>query len=240
MGGPAFNGYRYISNDGARFIMDGRDEYPDQHARVAAFRYRETEGVLQVEVSLEAGVGTQSVPYDLVYEVHPEGYVDVDARFTVKEGVHVPRLSLRMLLDPAFERLSWYGRGPMENYQDRKDCAFLGIYENTVDGMAEHYVRTQSMGGRTDTRWLRLASEEGATLTFTAGGSFDFSALRYTDEDLYLVKYGNDLDKVRQGGVVLNLDCIQQGLGNGSCGPGPLPQYSIAPGEYTYRFRIGR
>ena len=240
MGGPAFNGYRYISNDGARFIMDGHDESPDQHAGVTAFRCKETEGVLQVEVSLEATVGTETVPYTLVYEVHPGGYLDVDARFTVQEGAHLPRLALRMMLNPAFERLSWYGRGPMENYRDRKDCAFLGEYENTVDGMAEHYVRTQSMGERTDTRWLRLAAEDGQTVTFTAARTFDFSALRYTDEDLYLIKYGHDLDKVRQPGVVLNLDCIQQGLGNGSCGPGPLPQYTIGPGEYGYRFRISR
>ena len=128
----------------------------------------------------------------------------------------------------------------MENYWDRKDAAFLGIYENTVDGMAEHYVRTQSMGERWDTRWLRLATEDGRQVTFTADGSFDFSALHYTDEDLYLVKYGNDLDKIRRAEVVLNLDCIQQGLGNGSCGPGPLPQYTIQAGEYAYRFRIAR
>jgi beta-galactosidase len=143
-----------------------------------------------------------------------------------------------MLLNPAFERLSWYGRGPMENYQDRKDCAFLGVYDNTVDGMTEHYVRTQTMGERTDTRWLRLATEDGHTVTFTADGTFDFSALHYTDEDLFLVKYGNDLDKIRRSEVVLTLDCVQQGLGNGSCGPGPLLKYMIAPGEYSYRFRI--
>ena len=126
----------------------------------------------------------------------------------------------------------------MENYQDRKDCAFLGVYENTVDGMAEHYVRAQTMGERTDTRWLRLWAEDGRSVTFAAEGAFDFSALHYTDEDLYLVKYGNDLDQIRRSEVVLTLDCIQQGLGNGSCGPGPLPRYRIAPGEYGYRFRI--
>ena len=240
LGGPVFNGYRYISNDGVRFILSGNDELQGTQIRTTSFQFREKDGILQVETSLEAVTGETIVPYTVVYQVHPGGYVDVEARFTADENFKLPRIGLRMLLNPAFDRLSWYGRGPMENYQDRKDCAFLGIYENTVDGMAEHYVRTQTMGERTDTRWLRLATEDGHTVTFTAGGSFDFSALHYTDEDLYLVKYGNDLDKIRRAEVVLTLDCIQQGLGNGSCGPGPLPQYTITPGEYSYRFRISR
>ena len=238
LGGPVFNGYRYISNDAVRFILSTDDVSLDIPVRLTAFQYREKDGVLKVETSLEAVTGETVVPYSVVYEVHPGGYVDVSAHFTAGKDFKMPRIGLRMLLNPAFERLSWYGRGPMENYQDRKDCAFLGVYENTVDGMAEHYVRTQTMGERTDTRWLRLATEDGRTVTFTADGSFDFSALHYTDEDLFLVKYGNDLDKIRRSEVVLTLDCVQQGLGNGSCGPGPLPKYLIAPGEYTYRFRI--
>jgi beta-galactosidase len=238
LGGPVFNGYRYISNDGVRYILSGNDEIQDIPVRLTGFQYKEEDGVLKVETALEAVTGVCVLPYTVVYEVHPGGYVDVSANFIALESFKLPRIGLRMMLNPAFDRLSWYGRGPMENYRDRKDCAFLGIYENTVDGMAEHYVRTQTMGERTDTRWLRLATEDGHTVTFTADGTFDFSALHYTDEDLYLVKYENDLDKIRRADVVLTLDCAQQGLGNGSCGPGPLPQYMIAPGEYSYRFRI--
>jgi Beta galactosidase small chain. len=107
--------------------------------------------------------------------------------------------------------------------------------------MEEHYVRTQSMGERTDTRWLTFSAEDGRTVTFTADGTFDFSAQHFTDEDLYLVKYANDLDNVRRSEVVLNLDCVMGGLGNASCGPGPLPKYLIQPDRtYSYRFRISR
>ncbi len=239
--GPVFNGFRYISNDGVRFVIDGKDESVAQKTEIVTFRTKESPECLHVEISAIAHVGSQKVPYTLVYDVQASGCVDVNAYFTADESFALPRLGLRLMLNPAYETLSWYGRGPMENYQDRKDCAFLGIYENTVSGMDEHYVRAQSMGGRTDTRWIRFAAADGRTLTFTAGESFDFSALHYTDEDLYLVKYGNDLDKVRRAEVVLNLDCIQNGIGNGSCGPGVLEDYRIAPGqEYGYRFRISR
>jgi beta-galactosidase len=117
----------------------------------------------------------------------------------------------------------------------------MGIYENTVSGMDEPYVRAQTMGGRSDTRWVRFSGSDGRSVTFTAHESFDFSALHYTDEDLYLVKYGNDLEKIRRSEVVLNLDCIGNGIGNGSCGPGVIKEYRIAPGqEYGYRFRISK
>jgi len=239
--GPAFHASRFISNDGTRYIFDGRDESMEQRIRVVGFEYHEVMGMLRVETSLEATAGAIVVPYTVVYDLHPEGYVDVDARFTAGPDFRLPRLGLQLFLNPAFEKVRWYGRGPMENYQDRKDAAFLGIYESTVTGMAEHYVRAQTMGERTDTRWLTFMSEEGRTVTFTAAGTFDFSAQHFTDMDLYRVKYGHDLDKVRRNEVVLNLDCAMNGLGNGSCGPGPLPKYIIQPGlEYGYRFRISR
>ena len=239
--GPVFNGYRYISNDGVRFVIDGKDESVSTWTEVVTFRTKESPERLQVEISAIAYVGSRQVPFTIVYDVHAAGCVDVDARFTADESFSLPRLGLRLMLNPVYENLSWYGRGPMENYQDRKDCAFLGVYENTVSGMDEHYVRAQSMGGRTDTRWIRFAGTDGSTLSFTAAENFDFSALHYTDEDLYLVKYGNDLDKIRRAQVVLNLDCIQNGIGNGSCGPGVIKDYRIAPGQdYGYRFRISK
>ena len=239
LGGPAFNGYRYISNDGTRFIIDGRDESVEQRTRVVGFDYHEVMGMLWVETSLEATVGANVVPYTVIYEVHPEGYVDVDARFTAGQDFRMPRIGLQLLLDPAFEQVSWYGRGPMENYQDRKDAAFLGVYRNTVTGMEEPYVRAQTMGERTDTRWVEFSTEDGRTVSFIAGDTFDFSAQHFTDLDLYRVKYGHDLNLVRRSEVVLNLDCEMSGLGNGSCGPGPLEKYLIQPGQtYGFKFRI--
>ena len=241
LGGPTFESYRYLSNDGARYIMDGRDESVEERTRLNGFKYVGKDGSLRVETALEATAGRNVVPYTVIYEVHPEGYVDVDASFTAGERFNLRRLGLQLMLNPAFEQLRWYGRGPMENYQDRKDCAFLGVYENTVTGMAEHYVRTQTMGERTDTRWIAFTADNGRTVTFTAEGTFDFSALHFKDLDLYRVKYGHDLDKVRRSEVVLNLDCRMAGVGNASCGPDLLPQYRIAPDQtYSYRFRISR
>ena len=239
--GLAFNSFRYLSNDGTRFIITGEDETAKETVLLTGFKYSVEGGLLKVETAFEATVGAVVVPYTVHYEVNPAGYVDVDARFTAGDDFNLRRLGFQLLLDPSYEKVSWYGRGPMENYQDRKDCAFLGIYESTVSDMAEHYVRTQTMGERTDTRWVSFAAHDGRSVTIAADAAFDFSAQHYTDHDLYLVKYGHDLDKIRRSEVVLNLDCAMAGVGNASCGPDLLPQYKLAPGrEYGCRFRISR
>ena len=236
-GGLQANFFRFISND-ASWNRDVNNALMEVKSTLTDFHQGLIDGVLCVDVDQEAAWGDAVIPYKLRYQIHPAGYVDVRADFNVSEGRRLPRLGLRMLLDSAFENLEWYGRGPMENYPDRKDAAFLGLYASTVTGMEEHYVRTQTMGERTDTRWLTLSASDGRKVSFTADGTFDFSALHETDEDLYLVKYGHDLDKIRRPEVVLTLDCVMRGLGNGSCGPGPLPQYEIAPGPHSFAFRI--
>ena len=105
--------------------------------------------------------------------------------------------------------------------------------------MREYYARAQTMGGRCDTRWLTLTDNIGQGIKITAHGTFDFSALHYTDRELWQVKYGHDLESIRRNEVVLNLDCVQRGIGNASCGPGPRPKYEIKKdSEYKYAFRI--
>ena len=95
------------------------------------------------------------------------------------------------------------------------------------------------MGGRSDVHMLALSDGKGHGLRIPAHGTLSFSALHYDDRDLWRVKYGHDLDHVRRSEVVLNLDCIQRGLGNASCGPGPRPHYEIQKdADYRFAFRI--
>lgn len=114
----------------------------------------------------------------------------------------------------------------------------MGVYKNTVVGMEEAYIRSQTMGNRDDVRWLMLGNGKQG-LKITSKDRLNFSALHFTDKDLWDVEYGHDLDNVRRAEVVLSLDCIQRGLGNASCGPGPLPHYEIQKNKvYNYSFRV--
>ena len=231
--GPTFAWYRSISND--------VHKWRDTQISVGGFRYSVDADKKRVTVctSLTATVGKQTVPHDIVYTVNADGTIDVKADFTTGADFDLPRLALQTMLNENLEHVEWYGRGPMENYRDRNDAAFVGLYSGTVGDLREHYVRTQSMGERTDTRRLYFTDFNGIGIQITADGTFDFSALHYTDRDIWRVKYGHDLDKVRRHEVVLTLDCIQRGIGNASCGPQPLKEYEISKNsKYSYHFTI--
>ena len=106
--------------------------------------------------------------------------------------------------------------------------------------MKENYVRPQSMGTRTDTRWLAIADKDGNGIKITAlQGNFDFTALHYTDEALWSLRYLHEMEQARCPATVLNIDCATRGLGSASCGPGPLPEYTLKPSSTSsHSFRI--
>lgn len=235
--GFTFNWYRSINNDKREFLptVIKKESF--------AWNVAEDRKWVSVEVSQQAMVGKDkglvSVPYKTVYTLYANGLIDVEVAFTTSEKFNLPRLGLVVSLNPSLEELAWYGRGPMENYWDRKNAAYVGLYKNTVSGMEEAYVRSQTMGNRDDVRWLSLTDKSGKGIKFISKDKLNFSALHYTDKDLWNVNYGHDLDRIRRAEVILSLDCIQRGLGNASCGPQPRPQYEIQKGEtYNYSFRI--
>lgn len=239
--GPVFAWYRSINNDSRTWLNT------DVRLKSLAHQLSADGKTLTVTTELVAKVGSTEggnrrvveVPHTITYAIHADGKIDVNATFHTPANFNLPRLALQTLLTPGLEQVTWYGRGPMENYRDRNDAAFVGQYTTTVDAMREYYVRAQSMGERTDTRWLQLTDSEGRGVKIVADGCLDFSAQHYTDRDLWRVKYGHDLGKIRRDEVVLTLDCIQRGLGNASCGPQPLPQYEIKNNaDYSMRFMI--
>ena len=83
-----------------------------------------------------------------------------------------------------------------------------------------------------------LTNANGKGIKIDADGTISFSALHYTDRDLWEALYDHDLDAIRRSEVVLTLDCRQRGLGNASCGPGPREKYEIKAGTHAFRFRI--
>ncbi len=231
--GPKFNWYRSINNDFRNWT--------NTTTKLQNFGWEiaEDKKSARVVTELETVVGKANIPHTIVYTIYGNGAVDIEASFKTGTDFNLPRLALQTSLNPALDKLTWFGRGPIENYQDRKNAAYVGVYSSTVENMREYYARAQTMGGRCDTRWLTLTDNIGQGIKITAHGTFDFSALHYTDRELWQVKYGHDLESIRRNEVVLNLDCVQRGIGNASCGPGPRPKYEIKKdSEYKYAFRI--
>ncbi|WP_020672984.1 glycoside hydrolase family 2 TIM barrel-domain containing protein [Amycolatopsis nigrescens] len=137
----------------------------------------------------------------------------------------LPRLGLRMALPGAFERVEWFGGGPGEAYPDSRQAARIGRFAYGIDELQTPYVYPQENGNRTDVRWARLSTASGSEIRIEGSPVFDFTARRWTSEELDAAEHTVDL---RPGELVhLNLDLAQHGLGSASCGPGVLPQYRL-------------
>jgi beta-galactosidase len=238
--GPTLNWYRSVSND----KFTDQKYYEAEYGKPVFAYHADESGKLTVTTDIQAtikGQKTVVVPYSVKYVVYANGTIDVSAEFTKPDnGDIIRRLGLQIVLPADYENINWYGRGPHENYTDRKHSALFGIYQTTVTGMEEeHYLRPQSMGNREDIRWFTITDKNRSGLKITSKNQLSFSALHFTDNDLWNIKHDFELDAARRPEVYLNIDYIQQGLGNATCGPEPLPQYMIPVNTpLSYAFRI--
>ena len=123
--------------------------------------------------------------YIVDYRITPQGRLDVDVHFTpaAKANAEVPRIGMRFRILKEYERVDYIGRGPQENYCDRKQGTPIGHYKTTAADLYFPYVRPQENGHHTDTYQLLLTNGEGYGLRISANKPFEFNALRNSVED---------------------------------------------------------
>ena len=149
----------------------------------------------------------------------------------------LPRIGLGLTLPKEDQFVRWYGRGPHENYPDRKKSALVGIYEKTAAEMHVPYVRPCECGGREDVRFLEIRDEKGTGIRVTGDRLFHFSALPWSVEDYAKADYQEDLPESSAVHVVL--DGFHAGLGGDTGWTKNIhPEYRIPKGTYSYRFDI--
>lgn len=235
--GLSFSYYRYIDND-----KNYNRPYSESVLNVISFDMKKSSDGKSavVTTAIAANNSYGSFPYTVIYTVYGDGSIDVDVAITnVTETNTIPRIGLQMALQPGMENVQWYGRGPHENYSDRKHSAFWGEYNSSVADLFEHYVRSQSNGNRDDLRWLKITNGNKNGLTITSKDTLHFSASHFKDEQPWEAIHDFNLKNYVNPEVYLNLDCFQQGLGNESCGPKVLPKYQTSGHTtFNYSFRI--
>ena len=178
----------------------------------------------------------KAVSHKHTYTIRPGGQILVENTFIVDENLpDLPRLGVVLTLNPGMENLKWFGRGPFENYSDRKRASIVDLYEGTVTNQYVPYILPQEHGNHTDVRWLSLENDHYGLLV-SARGPMEFSASHYTAHDLTGAAHTYDLKPRPE--VVLSLDYRQCGLGTASCGPGVLDQYRIKPGIYHWSYQL--
>jgi beta-galactosidase len=173
------------------------------------------------------------------YTLQPSGELKVENIVRLgKDMVDIPRVGVAMSLVPGLEQIEYYGRGPLENYSDRKASSMVGCYQNTVSGEYVPYIMPQEYGHHTDVRWLTLKDEKDHGLDVIGYPTFEFNVSHFTANDLFTGKHTIDLHPRPE--VILSIDAIMRGLGTASCGPDTLEQYQIRSNEYklTYGLRV--
>jgi beta-galactosidase len=197
----------------------------------------------RVTVGVEYGLAGGAAAQSLEYAVGGDGRVVVSAKLTLRDGAELPelpRVGLRMALPAGFERVQWFGRGPFENYRDRKTAAFVGLHETTA-GEPFPYVSPQEYGNRTDTRWLAVRDGEGHGLLVSGDPAFEFSAHPYWPEDLTQESRGSKHPPAvpKRDFVCLTLDHGQMGVGgDDSWGARVHPEYTLPAKEYAFKLRL--
>lgn len=182
---------------------------------------------------------------EIVYTVSGDGSIVVknELHGVSSELPDLPRFGNTLILQEEFANASWYGRGPFENYSDRKTAAFIGQYESSVDELLFAYGRPQENGYRTETRTLALTNDEGTGITFQAiDRAFGFNARHQyeSDFDPGVKKAQRTIsDIIRRPLVSVNIDHSQMGVGgDNSWGFRQHDKYLIAPQDLSYSYKI--
>jgi len=196
------------------------------------------DGALVVEVLQTNQYKNGKVITKLIYTVTSEGQIDLECRFK-PTGIlpELPRLGIALALNQDYQNFTWYGRGPHENYPDRKTSALMGLWSGKVAEQAEKYPRPQETGNKEDVRFLSLTNAKSQGIKVEAvDKTFSASALNYSVSDL--ANEAHECNLVPRKEVILSLDCAVLGLGNSSCGPGVLKKYAIEKKEHVLHIRI--
>lgn len=181
----------------------------------------------------------------MTYTIDGNGTIDVTEALDATEGADVsPMLRFGMVADLPYsmDRSEYYGRGPVENYADRKMSQNVGRYSQTADQQFYAYIRPQETGTKSDLRWWRQTDAAGRGICLTADTRFGASALHYSIADL---DEGDEKDQRHSPEVPkskytqLCFDLVQAGLGGvNSWGALPLEPYRLPCKDMVFHFRI--
>lgn len=199
----------------------------------------------QVQVKAVYEMSEVSAKLVLTYLVNNEGVILVTQKMSVEPEAKVSemfRFGMQMQMPEAFSTIEYYGRGPGENYSDRKYSELIGVYRQSVAQQFYAYIRPQENGTKSDVRWWNQLNISGAGLQFVAASPFSASALNYSIASL---DDGSEKDQrhspeVNTADYVnICIDKMQMGLGcRNSWGAVPLKEYRIPYDDYEFRFLI--
>ena len=182
------------------------------------------------------GTGRGAFMNHYIYTVSSDGVMTIDHLVDPNGDMPswLPRIGVDWVLDKSLDNVQWYGRGPQENYPDRKTGYKTGVYRSTIADMYEPYLIPQDYGLRTDNRWVRMTDANGAGLEFRGDKLFNFSAQPYSAENLTKALYTYQLHPF--DGITFNFDYATSGVGCTALSV--FTAYQVMPQRYEFRITV--
>jgi len=225
MGKETANGWRSIGLD--QLIQD-----------LDQFRYKINSHQAEVWVETSVHARNHTTGFKVFYHffISGDGELEMKTRVSPRGNMTkwIPKVGLQMELSGDCQNMEWLGRGPFENYPDRKTGARIGRFTTTVEEDYVPYIIPQDYGNRTDTYWCSLSDDQGTGLIITSNELFNFSAQKYSTENMDRAHYPFQLKD--EEGVTLNLDHRVSGVGGTAMSV--LNPYRVLPGEFDFTFTI--
>ncbi|MDA3930218.1 MAG: DUF4981 domain-containing protein [Prolixibacteraceae bacterium] len=183
---------------------------------------------------------TNKIDLKLVYTLKGSGEIIVDYKLTCnKELPDMLRVGMQFETPKKFNKMSFYGKGPWENYRDRSQGAIVDTYSGLVTDFIWNYSYPQENGNRTDVRWLQLANNKNSGFFIDANKLLSTSVWPWSQENLETARHPYELDQ--SDNLTVNIDLIQTGVGGNNSwtdAAAPIEKYKVKPGDFAYRFSI--
>ena len=216
------------------WIAKGLDE-----VSVTTDQFRVNEGTVEIHSIVRApGIKQEELEFYQSFRMLPNGSLEAAFEYQVPaEFEKLPRLGVTLELPKIFNSVEYFGLGPWENYCDRKSCCYMSKFRTTAEEMYVPYIMPQENGNRMNVEYAAFRrGSDGAGLLIAAPGTMEFSALRYSVDQLWRTLHSGELEE--ENGIFINCDCRQRGLGTATCGPDVRPGYEIQPGRYRFVLRL--
>jgi beta-galactosidase len=231
-------------NDYGSKMQDWGGVWRNAHLNKSLNNIGVKESTDSVAVTVSYKLDYINATYKICYTFLKDGALKIESNIDVSANnfPEIPRMGMRFDVDKSYKQFTYYGRGPWENYADRKHASHIGIYKQSTDSQYVTYIRPQANGNRHDIRWLQLTNENGEGVIVEALQPVGASAMPYYDEDFdagNTKKNRHINDLVERPVICVHVDGWQRGVGgDNSWGMPPHSQYRLNGKQYMYSYII--